>query len=111
MTANTNTDKLAQKDTSMKVIEIHEVREQVRAKLKAEGYSGLYCDGECGCTIDDLMPCDVAEKDGDEEYVNGCESGYKHVDPKNPELWVVSPNKEPPSEERWEIWRAQWLEL
>ncbi len=51
------------------------VREIVADWLKAHGYDGLYwsetfCDGEgCGCTLDDLMPC---------EWVDGrsCVAGY-----------------------------------
>lgn len=25
--------------------------------LKANGYGGLFSEGDCGCSIDDLMPC------------------------------------------------------
>lgn len=29
----------------------------IRDKLETGGFSGLYCEGECGCGIDDLAPC------------------------------------------------------
>lgn len=31
--------------------------EEVKAKLKAGGYGGLYYPGECACDINDLAPC------------------------------------------------------
>jgi hypothetical protein len=30
----------------------------VRAALERDGYDGLWNDDECGCKLDDLMPCD-----------------------------------------------------
>ena len=34
------------------------LREYVTQRMRRDGYSGLYRD-ECGCTIDDLMPCET----------------------------------------------------
>jgi len=34
------------------------LREYLEARMRRDGYSGLYRD-ECGCTIDDLMPCET----------------------------------------------------
>ena len=34
------------------------LREVVAAGLKQNGYSGLHDDGDCGCVLEDLMPCD-----------------------------------------------------
>lgn len=48
------------------------VRDIVAAWLKEHGYDGLFAD-ECGCTVDDLMPCS-------ETYFN-CEAGYKNPCP------------------------------
>jgi hypothetical protein len=45
------------------------VREIVIQYLRQNGFGGLYCPGECGCTIDDLAPCG--------EMVEACESGVK----------------------------------
>lgn len=46
------------------------VREIVEGYLKSNGYTGLVYDwGECGCTIDDLAPCDGV--------LSECEPGYK----------------------------------
>lgn len=50
------------------------IKEIVKAYLKANGFDGLYNaampgDG-CGCTIDDLMPCD-------EQLSQDCTVGYK----------------------------------
>lgn len=50
------------------------VREIVRDYLKANGYDGLFSPGECGCTLDDLAPCEggwVGNGIGD------CEAGYR----------------------------------
>lgn len=84
------------------------MREQIAEKLKAEGYGGLYYPGECACGIDDLMPCGSCEKEEDEDYVNGCESGYKHVDPNDPGFFVISAHKDDPKES-WEDLRARYL--
>ena len=45
------------------------VKEIVREWLKSNGYSGL-CNDECGCEVDDLMPCVCGD-------VERCEAGYK----------------------------------
>lgn len=71
---------------------------EVKAKLQGDGYSGLYYPGECACCVDDLAPCGSVECDGEEDYINNCEGGYKHVDPTRPDFWVISANKEPPSQ-------------
>ena len=36
--------------------------------LKNNGYDGLYTE-DCGCLVDDLMPCGV--------FASSCEPGYK----------------------------------
>ena len=45
------------------------VTEIVLEYLKREGYDGL-CKDECGCTVDDFMPCGG-------EYIDDCEPAYK----------------------------------
>jgi len=45
------------------------VKEIVTEYLKDNGYDGL-CSEECGCAIDDLMPCN-----DDQSY---CSPGYMH---------------------------------
>jgi hypothetical protein len=40
--------------------------------LIENGYSGLWCE-ECGCEIDDLMPCCGADASG----IDICKAGYK----------------------------------
>ena len=53
------------KEDKMTVIEI------VKKYLEENGYEGLvHADGECGCELDDLAPCD-------EWFCQGCEPGYK----------------------------------
>ena len=43
------------------------VKEIVIEWLKTNGYDGLACE-DCGCFLDDLMPC--------ENNVQGCKPGY-----------------------------------
>ena len=78
----------------------------IKDRLEAEGYSGLYCEssGECACCTDDLAPCGMVEKiDSDDEWINSCVPGYKHVDPRSHDgEWVVSRKKEPPTEEEFD---------
>lgn len=50
------------------------IRKIVREYLKAHGYDGLY-NYECGCAIDDLMPCDASTED-----IWECEPGYARKD-------------------------------
>ena len=45
------------------------VKDIVILYLKEHGYDGLYNYGECGCKLDDLIPCD--------ESCSICEPGYK----------------------------------
>ena len=53
-------------------------RDMIGPYLIKHGYDGLYCD-ECGCTIDDLMPCcgDWAI-DCMAGYKGPCDCGEKH---------------------------------
>lgn len=81
---------------------------EIKIKLESEGKSGLYYPGECACTTDDLAPCGECECEPGEDYINDCQGGYKHSDPKDPEQWVVGPNKEPPSEDEWETYRTMY---
>ena len=45
------------------------VRDIVKIWLEGNGYDGLYAPGDCGCTKDDLMPCDAPCSD--------CQAGHK----------------------------------
>jgi len=50
------------------------VSEIIEKYLKENGYDGLYnLNGECGCEIDDLIPC--------MDYCGDCKPGYKISDP------------------------------
>lgn len=44
------------------------VKQIVEKYLKDNGYDGLQCYAECGCTLNDLMPC--------EENFSECTPGY-----------------------------------
>lgn len=71
---------------------------EVRQKLLAEGFTGLIYPGECACGLDDLAPCGECQKEEGEEYINGCDGAYKHVDPRSDHRdWVISTSKEPPT--------------
>jgi len=55
--------------------------------LKDHGYDGLYnINGECGCGIDDLMPC--------MDYCGGCKPGYKIPDPSGEYNFLIVENKD-----------------
>ena len=65
----------------------------VREYLVAHGYDGLYNADQCGCCLDDLMPCD-----GD-DFLMDCQAGYKrkprvHLVEDIYALWVIGPQKE-----------------
>lgn len=49
------------------------VKEIVADHLRQGGFDGLHYDGECGCELDDLMPC-LGEFGGD---ISHCAPGYK----------------------------------
>lgn len=95
-----------------------EIIADVKARLAAQGFGGLYNnDGPCGCGIDDLAPCGECQVEiwgGEtidpeaEEWINGCEAGYKHIDPRSPAGdWVISAHKEPPTPEEFDAAFAQ----
>jgi len=59
------------------------IQDMVEQWLRSNGYTGLYSE-ECGCEIDDLMPCI-----GFDEPVPNCNPGYKH---KCPPICSECPN-------------------
>ena len=68
-----------------------EVREIVVQWLRANKYDGL-CTVDCGCDVDDLMPCD--------NYLPDCKAGYKVPCPGGEDcpadgdcLWHISTKK------------------
>lgn len=79
--------------------------ERTAIKLKAGGHTGLYASGECACELCDLAPCGQEEV-GKNGYINDCEPGYKHLDPRPQHKkfcdWIVTKSKEPPTQEEWE---------
>ena len=48
------------------------LREYIAACLKSDGYDGLHDAEECGCTLDDLMPCGHPWADCEPGYVCKC---------------------------------------
>ncbi|WP_294043259.1 hypothetical protein, partial [Thiolapillus sp.] len=44
-------------------------RDMVAAYLREHGFDGLFCD-ECGCSLDDLMPC------GTNDWAWACQAGH-----------------------------------
>ncbi len=65
------------------------VKEIIEKYLKENGFDGLFnSDGECGCLLDDFMPCDSGG-------VQDCEPGYKKPGGEDSEFdWVVGPKEE-----------------
>ena len=61
------------------------VREIVAQWLRDHGYDGLYHDGDCGCLLDDLMPCC--------DSCDNCEPGYKQPGDGDADFYV-GPTKE-----------------
>ncbi len=59
--------------------------------LTTNKYDGLFNNNsECGCDLEDLMPCD--------EPCDDCEAGYKHKCPEGHESdWLMTRTKEPPN--------------
>jgi len=63
------------------------VKEIVKQYLINHGYDGLYSDLlECGCSVDDLMPCSG--------NACGCRSGYKVDDPSDQFEFLIVPEKD-----------------
>ena len=58
------------------------VREILAAWLKEHGFDGLYASAHvgCGCSIDDLMPCD--------DFSGDCQPGYIVPCPGPEDCWV-----------------------
>ena len=73
-------------------------KHEAKAKrfLIKNGYTGIYYPGECGCYLGDLMPCLSLDFDRATGIPLGCKPGYKHEQGSD---WIVSNNKEPPSNE------------
>lgn len=74
------------------------VIEIVKAHLEREGFGGLVADGgECGCELDDLVPCA-----GDCSH---CSPGYKHDDPRpaHEGEWAIWKQKDAPTEAQWDL--------
>jgi hypothetical protein len=65
-----------------------DVRGIVKEYLTAHGYDGLFCEGECGCLLDDLAPCGQA--------FDGCEPGYKRPCDCGDHDYHIAKDKEPP---------------
>lgn len=62
-------------------------RDVVKAGLEALRYDGLYSDvAECGCKLDDLMPC------GQDNCFADCQPGYQQPADHN-KHWYIGPNQ------------------
>ena len=77
-----------------KVIEI------VAEHLRANGFSGLRNEGECGCEVDHLQPCG-------EDFAQ-CEPGYKHCDPRpgRGHVWAIFSKPDAPGLEPFDLLEA-----
>ena len=61
------------------------VKEIIEKWLRENGYSGLYNEDECGCSIDDFIPCG--------ESCNECKPGYKVSYGDDSYDFVIQPKK------------------
>lgn len=79
---------------------------KARAVLADGGYSGIVCPGECGCRLDDLMPCCPSPDILDQRtgIPIGCTPGHAHTDPRGGGHWVVSTSAKAPSPEAFDLW-------
>lgn len=95
-----------------------EIIADVKSRLSDQEFQGLYNnDGPCGCCIDDLAPCgecqvEIVDCGADglkrEDWINGCEAGYKHVDPRSKVGdWVISATQAPPAPDEFDAAFAQ----
>jgi len=50
-------------------------KEIIKEYLVQNGFDGLHNEAECGCELDDLIPC--------HENCSQCQPGYKIVPPSN----------------------------
>lgn len=62
---------------------LHEI---VKTWLKEHGYDGLYNEWECGCSIDDFMPCG--------EPGEHCMPGYEKLTPSGDSDFIICPEKQ-----------------
>lgn len=90
---------------------MNDVTEQARQLLIKNGFSGLYYPGECACTVDEFATCGMCEKEPDDNYINGCEPGYKFTDPENADFWIIRSENKAPSSEEWKQWRSEYESL
>jgi hypothetical protein len=88
---------------------MNEIIEKIKVKLIDGGFSGLSCDGECGCLIEDLAPCGELCQEEGEDYINGCDGGHVFYDPDRLELWVVKKTNVPPTDAEWEKHRKEFF--
>ena len=76
--------------------------ERARTFLIEGGYSGIVYPGECGCRLDELMPCFAYERDKKTGIPLGCQPGHAHINPSGGSEWIVSIHKEPPTQEQFD---------
>lgn len=72
----------------------------IKIKLEQGGFGGLYVPGQCACIKDDIAPCGSCEPD-DAGWINGCEPGYRHDDPRpgHKGEWAIGCSKTPMTDE------------
>jgi hypothetical protein len=67
---------------------VKQTLKELKAWLIENGYDGLFCAGECACSVDALAPC------GETDF-SECEPGYKVPCPESCGChdWHISRNK------------------
>ena len=58
---------------------MNDVKQIIEDYLKSQGYDGLYnSDGECGCEMSDLFPCDESPVNCIPGYKSQCDEECQH---------------------------------
>lgn len=70
------------------------VKEIIKKHLDDNGFDGLYAD-ECGCSKDDLFPCESTPENCQPGYKQPCTCGESYASNYGGHDWHIGPDKQP----------------